>query len=654
MEITYHLIVIGILAIYAIILYRITGKNRNTDIMLWPFLTVAIAGAAAHFIMFCNYPDTFPSPVRNYILTLFFSIRYSLEMFVGDAIIFKGALSAFFDEYNNWFIIYTSLYGMAILTSGFAIFHFISRIFHNLFWLKRHKHLAKSDKSHIFIGINKASLILAEDLKGTTEHIIFIDIPNKQDSPQGLSIWNIIARIFRGINKHEELKDYTILRAGKGLSRLPLWLENEKNCVYILSDDQTSNIANLEALWEYKNFKCKIFCHVKKEGLVNRYDSITDIEDRVTFIDSSYLAVEYLKRVPEMLPVRYVDIAKASDGQTKLGYVESSFNCAVIGLGETGQEAVKFLYEYGAFPNRENKKAPFKCHIFDYDTDMATGKLGIDLKSLRSTTASRNEFELHNCKVGTIEFRTKMLDLIEDLNYIVICLGDDNLNLQTALDIAESAEIQGRGTAANFCIAVKQSQISKLNEDTLAKANNTYNNCLHPFGMLQTIWKQHIITNVGIEQKARYFFDSYTELSREILKAKGWDAPDWDARARSSRSNNYKERCKARRQIAQDYSNCLHINTKRLLCEHSSITPDMIYSINDNDQHCTKDYQDMLEHLAVCEHLRWEASHLMLGYSPTEGNTDDVKKLHQHLKPYSELDETTKHFDWLVVKNSLE
>lgn len=80
----------------------------------------------------------------------------------------------------------------------------------------------------------------------------------------------------------------------------------------------------------------------------------------------------------------------------------------------------------------------------------------------------------------------------------------------------------------------------------------------------------------------------------------------------------------------------------------------MIYPINDNDQHCTKDYQDILEHLAVCEHLRWEASHLMLGYSPTEGNTDDVKKLHRHLKPYSELDETTKHFDWLVVKNSLE
>jgi ryanodine receptor 2 len=42
-----------------------------------------------------------------------------------------------------------------------------------------------------------------------------------------------------------------------------------------------------------------------------------------------------------------------------------------------------------------------------------------------------------------------------------------------------------------------------------------------------------------------------------------------------------------------------------------------------------------------------------MGYRPTKGDTDDLKKLHCCIKPYNELDETTKHYDWSVVKNSL-
>ncbi|MBR5481601.1 MAG: hypothetical protein IKU85_07920 [Bacteroidaceae bacterium] len=42
-----------------------------------------------------------------------------------------------------------------------------------------------------------------------------------------------------------------------------------------------------------------------------------------------------------------------------------------------------------------------------------------------------------------------------------------------------------------------------------------------------------------------------------------------------------------------------------------------------------------------------------MGYRPTEGNTEELKKLHCCIRPYNELDEKTKHYDWLVVKNSL-
>ena len=106
----------------------------------------------------------------------------------------------------------------------------------------------------------------------------------------------------------------------------------------------------------------------------------------------------------------------------------------------------------------------------------------------------------------------------------------------------------------------------------------------------------------------------------------------------------------------QDYSNCLHKMTKRALCEPDDKLAVWVLDVNEDANHCLEGntmVEEVLEHLAVCEHLRWEASHLLMGYKPTNGKTDDLKKLHNCIKPYKELDEVIKHYDWLVVKNSL-
>jgi hypothetical protein len=103
----------------------------------------------------------------------------------------------------------------------------------------------------------------------------------------------------------------------------------------------------------------------------------------------------------------------------------------------------------------------------------------------------------------------------------------------------------------------------------------------------------------------------------------------------------------------QDYSNCLHKTTKQILCKGSDVNKETILPVNEGSTHCKGNDAATFEYLAICEHLRWEASHLALGYKPTDGPTDDVKKLHNCIKPYASLDDLVKHFDWLVVKNSL-
>lgn len=655
----FYAITILILIVYAVILYRITGKNRDSDKLLGAFIIVAVLGIVYHMFLFSYVTFHSFSQFDSGISRLLFSIQYSLEMFIANTIIFKSEVIEAMKLNPILFYLYVPIYGMAVMTSGFAIFHFLSRRLHNWFWLTFNKP-DSTNKAHIFIGINSASKNLAEDIyannqeKNKREDIIFIDLPDQKDNPQGISIWDIIARFFKDRGEVEDLNKYTILKAGKNFSKLVQWLKNPNTVVYILSDNQNTNISILESLWEYN---CKIFCHAQKDGLFNHYDRLTDVEDRIIFIDSSFLAVESLKKSEgenKLLPVHYVDIATDSYTEASLGYVKSDFNCAVLGFGETGREAVKFLYEFGAFPDMNNHKSPFKCHIFDCNLEAATGEFPVDLETLCSSTDGSHEFELHHCKVGANTFRRQMLELVSQLNYIIICLGNDDLNLKIALDIAEYATLQNRDTSRNFCIAFRQTKISKLNYDTLQKANATYNNCLHAFGTSESIWKKNIISNESMENEARKFFDSYANLSKELLSKLGWDTPDWEQRNKDSRNSDYGKRCKARRQIAQDFSNCLHVTTKRILCKGADINADMILPVNDKTTHCTGHNKVLLERLAVCEHLRWEASHIMLGYRTTTGKTEDARKLHCYIKPYAELDEITKHFDWLVVKNSID
>lgn len=646
-----------ILIVYAIFLYRITGRNRSSDKLIWSFSLVAIAGFVYHMYLFSIVTHVEFMQYDNLLSRVLFSVQYSLEMFLANTIIFKEGVLGVLEDKNFMYQLFLPLYGMAILTSGFAVFHFLSRRLYNWFWLTFHR---STRKTHIFIGVNEASLFLANDImaKHVKEQVVFVDIHDYQDNPKGMSIWDIVSRFFKDNKEVDELDNYVVLKADKGIYKIVRWLENGENNVYVLSDSQGLNVSILEQLWEHKDkFKCKIYCHAKKEGLINRYDNIADVENQVIFVDSSFLAVASLKKskTGSMLPVNYVDIAKGTKTKSKLGYVTSAFNCAVVGFGETGKEMLKFIYEFGAFPDKDNGKAPFKCHIFDCNLDTELGELGLDLATLRSSVAKESEFELHSCAVGTVEFRDELRKIIKDLNYIVVCLGDDNKNIETALNVVECAVIEGRNLSDKFCVVVRQSSISKLNQDTLDNANSTYCGCIHAFGMKKEIWRTYIISNEELDSDARRFYESYSKLSDVLNEKNGWSlSPSWEKREKESvRSKSYKERSQARRQKMQDYSNSLHKTTKRILCDPYGELAMSIYSTNEGTLHCCEKDKEVLEHLAVCEHLRWEASHLLMGYKSTDGTTDDLKKVHKCIRPYHELDEVTKHYDWLVVKNSL-
>lgn len=658
-------IIIGfVLLAYAFILYKAIGKKRDASMLSWAVIFIVAAGLIIHFLILHTVATTEKYvQYQDWATLLLGTIQFTLEMFLGNTFIYK-----LLDENGiiprGLFYIFVPIYWMAVLTSCFAIMHLISRWIHNRMWLKFHKNEASTGKSHIFIGCNSASQKLADDIhQNFPDHrIIFVDLPDEGDTFKGITILDIISRFFKDSKESENMDKYIILKAGRGLERLVHWLQNENNRVYILSDSQEINMMILEQLWKPSNntgddkpFKCKIYCHAKREGLITRYETIPDEDNRINFVDSSFLAVEYLKKeeTSVFLPVNYVDIATDPQTEARLGYITSDFNCAILGFGETGREAMKFLYEYGAFPNKDKGKAKFACHIYDRNLNDVIGEYGQDLKSLHSSETKTQEFYPHQNEIGSPAFWSMLRDDIKDLNYIVVSLGDDKLNFQTALNIAEFALIEGRPVDKKLCIAVNMRELSPLDQKTLKNANQVFGNCIHVFGLLDDIWKMNVITNETMDADAKRFYNSYRNSSAALNLANGYPDVTWEEREEKLHSSSYKDRCEARRKIMQDYSNCLHKNTKQLLCKGAGVNADSIIPVNDGDKHCEGKDTNIFEYLAVCEHLRWEASHLVLGYRASDNVTDDMKKLHKCIKPYAKLNETVKHFDWLVVKNSL-
>lgn len=118
------------------------------------------------------------------------------------------------------------------------------------------------------------------------------------------------------------------------------------------------------------------------------------------------------------------------------------------------------------------------------------------------------------------------------------------------------------------------------------------------------------------------------------------------------------------RRINQNILNALHITTKEILLniagdrdrkeklELFSNYIDYKLGIGSLPKISQKDI-DKLETIAMVEHERWVASHKLLGYRPGE-NKDFVKMIHKDIKPWEELSESTKLYDYIVVKTTID
>jgi len=508
-----------------------------------------------------------------------------------------------------------------------------------------------------------------------------------------------IHMLFLSNEEKDNLHAVELLRGDKTINEFPC-KPNDAN------PDSSCNINHSDTSTDHQVI---FYCHARYNS-VHRVVEDQNSSDGITVkvIDSSHINVEMLKRNNDMLPVNFVDVEANAT-------VSSPFNALVVGFSEVGQDSARFLYEFGAFVKSGSNdqhvaRSEFHMHIVDNNMADLAGIFVANAPAIKPSTpfisGSENPdatITLHDMDCRSIRFYHHLEKWITDLNYIVIATDNDELNISLGVRIFKIAT-RYRKNLEKFCILVRvhndddgnirkiaghynrlwAAQIAAgknttLNQKTI-KRDAPVNKPIYLFGLDKETYTYGNVIDDNLEKQAIEFKELYEASSNpdEHKYATKESEKAWvkDYREKMQLDGEYKPYhptysalMKLRRTQGQDFANCLHSETKRLLAQKaltrlgipSFAWGDLlrkdkttVYTLKSGEA-INPGIIRILNVLAQTEHLRWIASHEILGYicvgQPKD--KDEVKLHHGCITAWENLDEKTQSYDYNVVDVTL-
>lgn len=590
-----------------------------------------------------------------------------------------------------------------------------------------HNHL------YVFFGMNDPSRLLAKSIKeheGDRAVIVFVE--NRLQNEDDQSGWNSVIGMFTHrrqtfldvdeldarvtftelrlcdigrdkIDNTDIFGEINLIKLRELIQDLGKGITDPQLHVLFLSENEDENIRSLAILAPddtLKNTRALIqqrfYCHARRNGLNRIVEDIAlKYGLQVRTVDSSQMAVELLKADGVNHPVRFVDIDKHNPAT-----VMSPFNSLIIGFDEVGRDALKFLYEFGAFIDSsatpdDERRSPFRCVVIDKRMDELKGSF---VSFTPAVMARRNRdgsplVELITCDCLCTDFYENILTagFCDKLNYVVVAMGDDELGMTMAIRILNYIRLN-RPDLHRLRIYVRSYRSDKeaYMQQLADYYNEGYNKgvtdasfkndaVIRLFGKSKEIYTYEMIVNEELTQRGRKYQESYARLRGEPLL--------WDARRKKEQEQGTLDNIRSlRRKEIQDLGNALHAETKIYLLQQAMGAgydwKDFLrrYFNDDNMPQCEGSYGNIrypllsgfentvILNLARLEHMRWNASHEMLGYVKAHDglhSCDERTREHNCLRPWQELDEESKAasspgwqadyklFDFSVVDNSI-
>lgn len=572
---------------------------------------------------------------------------------------------------------------------------------------------------HVFWGINEESLLLAESIKERCEkdsamkddRIIFVSIEkDSADMPRQkatlVSVIDVVTLRNRELERLDKI-DALVDNCHNGPSSVQpsenredesptdvfgsLRLRVLRKIVaraeavnfYLLSDDEEQNVSGALNLQNDKTVtsrnKVKIYVHARKTinaELFDTYAQYVEHDDKkpsVKLVDSAYKSVKKLKETDGCLPVDCVNYDKET------GLVNSPFTSLIVGFNATGQEAFKFLYEHGTFIGPNKEKLPFKCYAVDQNMTaiegIITSKVGYLIDS--------KELELINAEVNSKVFWDKVELIINDLNYAVIALNNDELGLQLAVNLFKLA-LRKRDNKLPLKIAlrcydsrnIRMMHKAEKNLNESIKKSQIKNVSLTVFGDQSKIFDYESVLSDSSLEKAKVYNLEYAKTSGDGFENSA--EKQWQASFGSEAVNNllgkdashgslYHAKYELLCQIEQNFANVAHAKTKlQLMGIDKDLTKlnallDVIRNREPGktDYKCDNaEYAELLHNMALLEHERFISARHLKGFIQDPNNKeapqkDFVKKYHDCLCPLEKLDELKQSYDCNVIDTTL-
>ena len=593
----------------------------------------------------------------------------------------------------------------------------------------------KRNHVYLFFGMNDASMLLADDIcskHGDPNGVVVYVVTNlvgekdkEADKPDG---WNSVMSMFTHRRKtfhdvpdddrhalaiancslHSMDEETTNIWDTIGLTTVRQILEKLRTeryaelHVFLMSEEEEVNVRSVpilakDSLIACPDYRTTIYCHARRNAvnrIVEDLGLANETRTEVKIIDSSHLAIEQLKRDVRNHPVEFVAVNPL--GSHNPATVSSPFVGLVMGFGETGEEAVKFLYEYGAFVHEDataadSRRSPFCCYVVDRDMrnlegQFASGIPGVDVEKC-DEEKSHALIRFYPFEYRSNAFHTQILGKIaETLNYVVVAIGDDEKNMTIAVEILRYIR-RKRANLDNFRIYVRAyekgsfkhlKEIARHYNLILGKDENEKCRTIVLFGQSANIYTYELVVRDKFEQEGQQYYEAYRSLQ---IDAAG-DEGTWEERHRKTMKPNgsttkWDRMSKIIRKENLDRTNALHAQTKIRLLQKAvgeASAKDFAQralASREGKKDCIRypllspEENKLMLNLAMCEHLHWNAAHEMMGYvnNETGHRCDERTKQHNCLKPWQELDKESdavdyiddyKVFDYGVVETSFK
>lgn len=492
-----------VVVLFLLCLLLVKKKKLFTWLKKWILIPFTfIGGVIVYYIGFNDGGSA------EHLLTLILrSALSSIHMFLlhSDLLEVKQAM-----HHDGTYMLFFSLIHFLAFTISFMV---IIQLFGKQFlsWLKLK--LSRPQSSYIFFDINDPSVALANDLlkNDKDRFVVFVDKNMKHKTLSGMksdfskpeleeqeSLFDQLSRMDVAlINK--DCSDTTPLKKA-GLGKL---VRSGHAHLFFLSDNEDYNIQlALKVLDEIgmeeargketKGWNVVLYVNASSESIsglfaekIRRYKKDIDIR----LINKYNLsAIELITHYPP------VDCVKVD---TDTATVLSDLHVMVIGFGQLGNVVVRYLTEQGQFAG-----STFHATVVDKEMDSKRGLFECKYPGLK-----RYSIAYEQAKVNSTEFFDLLKSQLDTLDYIVVTLGKDELNMKTALDLWHYVTRETDRPIKILANAYNSHNYKYLN------ASSTLFENMYIFGSHKEIFTEEVIVNEGRAAAAKKIHAYYNSQS---------------------------------------------------------------------------------------------------------------------------------------------